>query len=275
MALECSSDGVSISLNGDQYSLNGFSHCVFWWRLKPDFTRSVEFKDIYQRIYWTRHWAHLQESIHRLSNARSVNRPQARMQARLKPVQLAKAVSIGLTIPRTAISNAVPPRALGDKIFFKPLTADRPAEGASPLPDQFSRVELEALENSIGFCPGIFQEYCEKQYELRVCVFGDAVFPFAIDSQAVNGAELDWRRVLLPDKAVTETSLTTNEAAKCRMIVKELGLDYGVLDLIRNRDGELVFLEVNPDGQWLWLERQTGFDLSGPFAQFLAGFLPR
>ena len=273
VALQYENNAIELVIGEYRFRVEQKLNHVFWWRLKGDFSRSVEFKDLQQKVYWTRHWVHLQESIHRLSSVKSVNAPDARMRARLKPVQLAKAWSIGFSIPRTSVGNVIPPKSLGESIFFKPLTSDIPAEGASAFPDRFDRSELEALNENTKLCPSIYQEYCEKQYELRVCVFGDNVYSFALDSQNIEAAKVDWRRVILPDGAISEVSLSDDEEEKCRSIVKALGLDYGILDLVRDLSGNLIFLEVNPDGQWLWLQSQTGVDLAGPFARFLTSFL--
>ena len=46
-------------------------------------------------------------------------------------------------------------------------------------------------------------------------------------------------------------------------------LEFSACDFILKPDGELVFLELNPNGQWLWLEYKTGFDLTDRFIDFL------
>ena len=52
---------------------------------------------------------------------------------------------------------------------------------------------------------------------------------------------------------------------------RRLGLWYGAIDLRRAPDGEFVFLEINPAGQWLFVEYATG----QPIAQELAALLAR
>jgi hypothetical protein len=55
----------------------------------------------------------------------------------------------------------------------------------------------------------------------------------------------------------------------CIRLVKQLGLEFGAIDLILRPDGEYVFLEINPNGQWLWLEPASGL----PFTDTLADLL--
>ena len=41
-----------------------------------------------------------------------------------------------------------------------------------------------------------------------------------------------------------------------------LGLIYGAIDLRQTPAGDYVFLEVNPAGQWLFVEQRTGQPIS-------------
>ena len=58
-------------------------------------------------------------------------------------------------------------------------------------------------------------------------------------------------------------------ASRCRDLIHALGLNFGCIDLIVRPDGEYVFLECNPNGQWLWIELETGQKISESIATFL------
>jgi hypothetical protein len=47
------------------------------------------------------------------------------------------------------------------------------------------------------------------------------------------------------------------------------GLNFASLDMIVTPDGEFVFLELNPNGQWLWLEYELGLPLVASMADLL------
>ena len=59
-------------------------------------------------------------------------------------------------------------------------------------------------------------------------------------------------------------------ADRCRLLVRELDLLYGAIDLVRTPDGRYVFLEINPNGQYLWIEHDTGLPISAAVATLLA-----
>ena len=43
----------------------------------------------------------------------------------------------------------------------------------------------------------------------------------------------------------------------------------GAVDMKISEEGEPVFLEINPQGQFLFVEGLTGMDLTTPFVDFL------
>ena len=48
------------------------------------------------------------------------------------------------------------------------------------------------------------------------------------------------------------------------------GLVYGAIDMRLTAEGEYVFLEVNPAGQWLFIEERTGQPITAAVADCLA-----
>ncbi|HEX7487613.1 MAG TPA: alpha-L-glutamate ligase, partial [Anaeromyxobacteraceae bacterium] len=65
-------------------------------------------------------------------------------------------------------------------------------------------------------------------------------------------------------------ALPTGVERRLRRMVRELGLAYAALDLRRRPDGEHVFLEVNPGGQWRFVEQRTGQRITEAVADLLA-----
>ena len=125
----------------------------------------------------------------------------------------------------------------------------------------------EAFSQTVSFV----QEYIPKEYELRVTVVGKEVFATKILSQDLpeDWGKVDWRQGY--ESGLVFESCTLSEALqeKCRILVHALGLNFGCVDLIVRPDGEVVFLECNPNGQWLWIELTTGQKISEAIAAFL------
>ena len=54
-------------------------------------------------------------------------------------------------------------------------------------------------------------------------------------------------------------------------LVRRLGLRYGAIDLILTPEGDYVFLEINPNGQWQWIEEPTGLPITSALCDELTG----
>jgi len=116
----------------------------------------------------------------------------------------------------------------------------------------------------------MFQEYVEKAYEIRLTVIGDTYFPVTIKSQESETTSVDWRAQNemsygeyhpLPDELIT----------KVQALLRTLGLVYAAIDFIVTPAGEYVFLEANPNGQFIWMQTALGLPLAETMATLLAG----
>ncbi|MEV4379896.1 MvdC/MvdD family ATP grasp protein [Streptosporangium sp. NPDC049644] len=119
-----------------------------------------------------------------------------------------------------------------------------------------------AYAAALRFCPVIVQQYVPKRLELRVTVVGEQVFAAEIHSQVANRSSLDWRRYDIETTPHRIHRLPEEVARRCLDMTERLGLLYGAFDVILTPDDQYVFLEVNPNGQWLWIERLTGLPIS-------------
>jgi hypothetical protein len=201
---------------------------------------------------------------------RWVNEPWADDAAGHKPRQLAAAARAGLKIPRTLVTND-PNRA---RTFLRRLrsgSAVWKALHCTPedwYPTRFlsprKKPDLAPLRNA----PAILQEYVPGA-DLRVTAVGDELFAIEIDARKTSSPH-DFRPVFAQSK-VARCTLPEDVAAKLRALLAGLGLRYAAIDLRRRDDGEHVFLEVNPSGQWLFVEERTGLPITDALASLLAG----
>jgi glutathione synthase/RimK-type ligase-like ATP-grasp enzyme len=121
----------------------------------------------------------------------------------------------------------------------------------------------------LRLCPVIVQPYVPKRLELRVTVVGRRVFAAAIHSQSSNHTRYDWRRYDDARTRITPFALPPEVAARCIALVERLGLCYGAIDLVLTPDDRFVFLEINPNGQYLWIELATDLPISDAVADLL------
>ena len=205
--------------------------------------------------------------------------------AKNKQLQLQVAQDVGLTIPRTLITNnpeAVKRFAADCKeqgIVTKMLTSfaifgERGEEQVvftNPVTDR----DLENLEG-LRLCPMTFQEKVPKALELRITIVGHQVFTAAVDSQRLDGAAYDWRkegRALV--KVWKPYDLPETVEKKLLKLMAYFDLNYGAIDIIVTPDDRYVFLEVNPVGEFFWMELfPPNFPISQAVAKILLSSQP-
>jgi len=214
-----------------------------------------------------------------------LSKPWIERSAGNKPLQLKIAEKLGLRIPYTCISNSPDDvrrfvESLGGrKLTMKPvgtsfidldehgdLSSDENKVVFTKLIDPTDVIEnLQMVKN----CPVIFQEAIEKNYDLRVTVVDDVIFTAKI---VLEGCEdrtnLDWRNYE-GERIYTSYQLPEKVAEQCVSIVHHLGLRFGCVDIGVSREGEYVFFEVNPQGQWLPSEDKLGYNISGTIVSAL------
>jgi glutathione synthase/RimK-type ligase-like ATP-grasp enzyme len=247
-----------------------------WWRVKPPTRADVAGQPLTVTAdFAEREWRAILDSFETFTaRALWVNPRSGDLRARTKPTQLLIARDLGLAIPPTLISNdataVVEFLAHPEEHVYKVLTwyyapPDRMIFTSAVTAEQASS-DLAA----IAVAPGIFQVRIPKAYEVRATVVGDEVFGVRIDSQAREDTKLDWRR---DQHAICYRRhvLPSDVEGRLRAMNRRLGIAFGAYDMIVTPDDEYVFLEVNPLGQWLWLERATGLPISDALASLLLG----
>jgi MvdD family ATP-grasp ribosomal peptide maturase len=200
-----------------------------------------------------------------------------------KQLQLQIARELGLEIPRTlTTNNPAAVRAFAEMcehgIVTKMLSSFAIYDEGKELVVFTNAVKLEDLEDLSGLslCPATFQELLPKSLEIRVTVVGQRVMSAAVDSQVSARATHDWRRDgqrMLQDWRPYQLPSEIEE--KILRLMDYFCLNYGAIDIILTPEGKHVFLELNPGGEFFWLERSPGLPISDAIADVLLGHAPR
>ncbi|EJL70075.1 MvdC/MvdD family ATP grasp protein [Chryseobacterium populi] len=127
-------------------------------------------------------------------------------------------------------------------------------------------IDEDNLEHiaDIAYCPMIFQPYIGKEYELRIIYIDGEFFTGKIN----NSENADWRT---GDKDYFWISYDLPENIKnnLTLMMKEMGLYIGAVDMIKGKDGNYYFLEVNPQGEWGMLQKELNFPIAEKIADNL------
>lgn len=198
-----------------------------------------------------------------------MNHPVADEVAQRKIRQLQIARDVGLSIPETCITNDpgeaaafIGAHEAGDVIrkAFRNIR-EAPRETARVMPEDLERIA------SVAYAPVTFQRFVPADLDLRTTVVDGEMFTAAIRSEPEY--QVDYRSglgtatmttYLLPD--AVETSL--------RALMDRLDLKFGAVDFRVTPQGEHVFLEVNPGGEYLFVADRTDLPIAPAIAAALS-----
>ncbi|NJQ14121.1 ATP-grasp ribosomal peptide maturase [Streptomyces bohaiensis] len=196
-----------------------------------------------------------------------VNHPLRNAAADYKPHQLAVAGRLGLAVPPTLVTND--PQAARTfidrhhRVIFKTLRWTPYRRDGAPVTCWVQPVTAAEVDESVAVVPHLFQAAVDKVADLRVLVVGDEVFAVRIDS-----GMLDWRM----DYSALSYRVVELPAGVVSALLAYLAhfrLVSGSFDMAVDRAGDLWWLELNPNGQWGWLEESTGLPMSSAVAELL------
>jgi glutathione synthase/RimK-type ligase-like ATP-grasp enzyme len=191
-----------------------------------------------------------------------ISHPEATRVAENKLVQLKAAQRAGLRLPRTLVSqDPQTVRRFCRKCNYEVVV--KTVAGTPKTPVMTGLVTPQMLtDEAVSLSPAIYQEFVPGTRHLRICCFGGDVYTALLETD-----RLDWRYPL--DATVQPYDLDDGTARRLQSVIASLGLQMGIVDMKLAPDGEPVWLEVNPQGQFLFLEGLCGMPLTKIFADFL------
>lgn len=207
--------------------------------------------------------AALYGSLLSIPKANLFNSPSAEIAADNKLVQLRIAQSVGLSVPATLVSS----RPNDIRVFAKEHDGEiivKAVRGTGLFSIPTRKVSKDDLNDdaSLSVCPAIWQSSVNGSQHLRIHVFGKKIL-----TASVRAKDLDWRPDL--NVPITRHELPINLKEQILALMQCLKLRMGIIDGKVDQDGRFHFFEVNPQGQFLFIEALCGLELSAAVADML------
>jgi hypothetical protein len=269
-----SSDGeLSMTYEGIQIEPRSIS--AAWYRKPGDFALADADKDLAKQQYMSNEVRSLHGTIWPLYDEDTwLNAPSKIVEAEQKLRQQLVARELGFTIVDTLVTNdwqAVTQLQnrhdhLAIKMMRGILAEGNQLKGmhTTPLTDAM----IDKLRSYAVPFPGLIQPFLNKYKEWRVTVVGQDVFPAAIYTD--DSAKDDWRKHQnTPAVEFKSEEFDDQISDQCVRYLSRMGLGYGAFDFIETEQGETVFLECNPNGQFGWLEERLGHPITNSIANHL------
>lgn len=196
-----------------------------------------------------------------------------------KLLQLKLAKSAGLIVPDTLVTNdsdeliefcqkqggSIAVKAVRSRIFQE--------ENGNATGIYTNRISIDYIKNHVEdiiLAPIMAQEYVEKNLEFRVTIVGQDIFTCAIHSQDSERTKEDWRRYDFENVKHESYDLPEDVKNSLLKFMQLCHLTFGAIDMVLTPEGEYVFLEVNPSGQYIWIENLAKLPISRSIAENLA-----
>lgn len=221
--------------------------------------------DIGNRRFARMEWRELTDGAFLSMDARFVN-PVLPQLGAVKPRQLDAARRVGLDVPDTIITDS--PSAVvafvktHNRVVHKTLSAHQDRF----LDRRWSEQDRQVLPG-LRIAPSIFQQEITGPADVRITVVGSKLFAASF-SVSSNEHRVDTRLDL--DAPCQEHQLPVEVARRLQAFMRELGLVFGTVDMRIDQDGRYFLLEVNPQGQFLYIEVLTGMPISAAVADMLS-----
>lgn len=258
--------------NHTQIDLSSF-HTVYFRRPKhPPLPRGLS---IGECNFFINEFNVLLDGIyHFLSSKKWLNNVFDIRHAENKINQLMVANSIGFKLPKSLITNNTNKATTffeNQSSIFKPLKYGFINEIENQSSVLYTNIVDENFLNNINrieILPIYFQNKLNKICDIRVTIVGDKIFPARIDSQSCSDSLIDWRATsnILPHHQI---KLPDDIELKCFKLLKYYKLNFAAIDFILDENSDCIFLEINPNGQWAWIEKLLKYPISRTIVNFL------
>lgn len=231
---------------------------------KPTFPDTSDFAPEYRRIINS----DILAIIDGLANSFSgvvLTKPYLLRQAENKIFQLIYAKSHSILMPKSFIGNNDYWKCINDQRIIKPISVGKIETSSGIAIIQTNLMHENDSYDSPELTPVYIQKYIKKSFEVRITVVDDDFFAVKI----VSDNMIDWRAGNNNQYEIIDIPI---EIKKCiKMMMKDFQLRFGAIDYIVDVDGKWYFLEINPNGQWQWLECILGLSISDSIMNMLLG----
>lgn len=250
---------------------------AIWYR-RPKVIKHEQFDETPEGNYVRAEWSEFLECFFaHIPHERWVNHPSYNAAASHKLDQLTTAIALGFKVPDTLVTQqAEELRNFFQKhqgnIIVKPISTgyiERNGEEKDSLiytNRVFSR-HLNNLDDLAG-CPTMFQEFIQKKRDVRITIVGHDMHAVSLIAHDKPGEQrCDIRRNNMSDVSYESVTLPENITQSIRRLMQHYKLQFGAVDMVELMSGDWHFLEINPNGQWAWLDQVAGTNIAASFVK--------
>jgi len=179
-----------------------------------------------------------------------------------KAAQLFLARACGLRVPGTLLSNS--PGRIRELLArnshrtigkgFTPHVWQRSDEEGVSVTETFELTpDRLPADEVLTYAPGIYQNMVDKEFDVRMVLMGHRLYAFALRNPK---KALDWRQDAGLGNIQVEIVATPPDVEKGILaFARKANICFGSVDFAVDKNGQWWFLEINEQGQFLWLDQ--------------------
>ncbi len=279
-------DSIELNLSSDYSRLSWLKHSIesrhvdsiVYRRPKP-FSPAIS-GDNAQQVHAADEWAEALEGfLSQVPAPRWINYPPYNFIASHKTDQLVRARANGLLVPEWIVTtNPTVARNFlakyGPDIIAKPLASgyierDNPADDTL-IYTQCINPSHDYLLDRITNCPVLFQARVPKSTDVRLIALDRHLLAVSLTARDCDGLQrLDIRRDNMRDVNYATLSVPTQIANGVLQLMNSYSLRFAAIDFAIDDKGQWNFFEINPNGQWAWLDLVGASDIGSLFVETL------
>ncbi|MGH2664296.1 MvdC/MvdD family ATP grasp protein [Flavobacterium sp.] len=273
-----SSEGVSVTIQTPDLIFSSNDIEAVWYRKLWGITLPEDLDTSFHNIY-VQEYSTMRNlffgSLKNIPWMNPMNKDHEIAENKLEQLRLAN--ESGLQIPESLFTND----AKKVKDFFYSVckgnmiaklhgSLSRSMSGDTPFfpTTLIEETDLDNLD-TLGYCPMIFQRNIAKAYELRIIYVDGVFFTGKINAETSVKGKTDWRVADDVSLAWEPYVLPEEIGKRLTVMMKKMELFFGAIDMIRQKDGQYVFLEVNPQGEWGMIQRDLDYPIGETIAEKL------
>lgn len=199
----------------------------------------------------------------------ALTRPSILKKADNKIIQIQVAMEVGFTVPPSLLTNSnISAQEFVNthhSSIVKPISVGRINTSQTVNFIQTNIVKNTGNIEGLEFSPAYFQSYVEKDYEVRLNIVHGECYGVKIESSN----KVDWRK---NDATIRYSKIKVPKDIErmCIEMMDKLNIHFAAFDFIVSNQ-KYVFLELNANGQWQWLEEKLDLGIADKIIQYLTG----
>ncbi len=202
-----------------------------------------------------------------------INHPSNNALAMSKLEQLSRANRLGLTIPKTLVTQSFEEtmefwKECKGSLVVKPIShgyieRDNSNEDTLIFTNEVTLAQLSENQDLLSLCPTLFQEKVKKIYDVRINIIDEKVIAVALYASEQDKLQaIDIRRNNMENVRYQLIVLPSYIENKVLELCQSYKLRFATVDMAFTKDYNWVFFEINPNGQWAWLDLEGVTDIA-------------